>query len=98
MSKTDFAKIDAMPDEKIDFSDIPPLTDAQLASMKPLHDVFPSELCAQDRATVQLDADIFECAPRTIKRKSTAFCADTFNIRRNGLFILRGVNAGIGRN
>ena len=41
MSKTDFAKIDAMPDEEIDFSDIPPLTDAQLASMKPLHDVFP---------------------------------------------------------
>lgn len=60
MSKTDFAKIDAMPDEEIDFSDIPPLTDAQLASMKPLHDVFPSELRAQDRATVQLDADIFE--------------------------------------
>ena len=35
----------------------------------------------------------FECTPQTIKRKSTAFCADTFNIGRNGLFILRGVNA-----
>ena len=41
MIKSDLKRIDAMTDETIDYSDIPPLTDEQLAAMKPLREIIP---------------------------------------------------------
>jgi uncharacterized protein (DUF4415 family) len=58
MSKTDFKRLDAMADEEIDFSDIPPLTDEQLSAMKPLRDVFPDAVQEKVRITLRLDSDI----------------------------------------
>ena len=47
-----------MTDEEIDFSDIPPLTDEQLAAMQPLSEVFPDAVSTKTRITIRLDADI----------------------------------------
>ena len=47
-----------MSDQEIDFSDIPPLTDAQLAVMRPLSDVFPDAVQKKVRITIRLDSDI----------------------------------------
>ena len=58
MSKTDLKRLDAMGDEEIDFSDIPPLTDTQLAAMRPLSDVFPDAVQKKVRITIRLDSDI----------------------------------------
>ena len=46
-----------MTDETIDYSDIPPLTDVQLAAMRPLREVFP-EVTRKVRITIRLDADV----------------------------------------
>ncbi len=46
-----------MTDKDIDYSDIPPLTDAQLASMKPLREVLPQAIPNKVRITIRLDAD-----------------------------------------
>lgn len=49
-----------MTDEEIDYSDIPPLTDEQLAKMKPLREVLPQAVPNKVRITVRLDADIVQ--------------------------------------
>jgi uncharacterized protein (DUF4415 family) len=58
MSKTDFKRLDAMRDEEIDFSDIPPLTDEQLAAMRPLREVLPDAVQKKVRITIPVDSDI----------------------------------------
>jgi uncharacterized protein (DUF4415 family) len=58
MSKSDLKRIDNMTDEDIDFSDIPPLTDEQLSTMRPLSEVFPDIIPKKVRITIRLDADI----------------------------------------
>jgi uncharacterized protein (DUF4415 family) len=55
--KSDLRRLDAMIDEGIDYSDIPPLTDDQLASMKPLREVVP-EVANKVRITIRLDAHV----------------------------------------
>ncbi len=60
MSKSDLAKLEQMSDEEIDFSDIPPLTDEQLAKMKPLRDVLPQAVPNKVRITIRLDADVLK--------------------------------------
>jgi len=60
MSRNDLEKLDNMTDEDIDYSDIPPLTDAQLASMKPLHEVLPQAIPNKVRITIRLDADTIQ--------------------------------------
>jgi len=45
-----------MADNDIDYSDIPPLTDTQLAAMKPLREVLPRAV-HKVRITIRLDAD-----------------------------------------
>ncbi len=57
MIKSDLKRIDAMTDETIDYSDIPPLTDEQLAAMKPLREIIP-EVTRKVRITIRLDADV----------------------------------------
>ncbi|MCP4460180.1 MAG: BrnA antitoxin family protein [Cytophagales bacterium] len=49
-----------MNDEDIDYSDIPPLTDEQLAKMKPLREVLPQTGPNKVRITIRLDADIIK--------------------------------------
>lgn len=49
--------LDEMTDDMIDFSDIPPLTDEQLAGMKPLRNLFP-QLSNKALTTVQLETDV----------------------------------------
>ncbi|NIR51850.1 BrnA antitoxin family protein [candidate division KSB1 bacterium] len=49
-----------MPDEDIDYSDIPPLTDEQFAAMKPLRVVFPKLAQRKTRITIRLDSDIVQ--------------------------------------
>ena len=58
MSETDFKRLDAMTDAEIDYSDIPPLTEEQLAAMRPLKEVFPEWFPPQVRVTLGIDADI----------------------------------------
>ena len=58
MYKSDLDRLDRMTDEEIDTSDIPPLTDEQLAQMKPLRDVFPQAVPSKVRLTIRLDADV----------------------------------------
>ena len=56
MYRDDLKQIDDMTDENINYSDIPPLTDAQLATMKPLREVLPRAV-PKVRITIRLDAD-----------------------------------------
>ena len=56
MSKDNLVQIDNITDKDIDYSDIPPLTDAQLAAMKPLREVLPQAI-SKVRITIRLDAD-----------------------------------------
>ena len=60
MSREDLEKIkntiEEEPDEDIDYSDIPPLSDAQLSRMRPLREVLPQAI-PQVRITLRLDAD-----------------------------------------
>lgn len=50
-----------MKDEDIDYSDIPPLTDEELAAMRPLVEVFPDLVQSQPkRITLQLDQDVVQ--------------------------------------
>jgi len=58
MLKSDLDKLSRMTDEDIDYSDIPPLTDEQLAAMKPLAEVLPQAVPNKVRITIRLDADI----------------------------------------
>lgn len=53
-------QIGDMPDKDIDYSGIPPLTDAQLAAMKPLREVLPRAIPNKTRITIRLDADIVQ--------------------------------------
>jgi len=60
MPKSDLERIDRLKDEDIDYSDIPPLSDEQLAAMQPLRQVFPALAKQQTRVTISLDADIIK--------------------------------------
>lgn len=60
MLKSDLAKLEQMTDEEIDFSDIPVLTDEQLAGMRPLRDILPQTIPNKVRITIRLDADILK--------------------------------------
>ena len=57
MCKDDLEKRNNTTDGDIDYSDIPPLTDAQLAAMKPLGEVLPQAVPNKVRITIRLDAD-----------------------------------------
>ena len=46
-----------MTEKDINYSDISPLTDAQLAAMKPLGEVLPRAVHNKIRITIRLDAD-----------------------------------------
>jgi len=46
-----------MIDQDIDYSDIPPLADVQLATMKPLREVLPQTIPNKVRITIRLDAN-----------------------------------------
>jgi uncharacterized protein (DUF4415 family) len=56
MSRRDLEQLDKMTQD-IDYSDIPPLTEAQLAVMKPLREVLPQAVPNKARITIRLDAD-----------------------------------------
>lgn len=56
MSKDDLERMDNMVEHDIDYSDIPPLTDTQLAAMQPLHEVLPQTAPKKVRITIRLDA------------------------------------------
>lgn len=60
MLKSDLDRLSKMTDEDIDYSDIPPLTDEQLAGMKPLREILPQAVPNKVRITIRLDADIVE--------------------------------------
>ncbi|MGB0386086.1 MAG: BrnA antitoxin family protein [Ardenticatenaceae bacterium] len=60
-------ELDEMTDDMIDFSDIPPLTDEQLGTMKPLRKLFP-QVSNKGLTTVQLDTDVV----RWFKEKANA--------------------------
>ena len=57
MSKDNLEQMNDMDDKDIDYSDIPPLTDAQLAAMKPLREVLPQAVPNKVRITIRLDAN-----------------------------------------
>jgi uncharacterized protein (DUF4415 family) len=57
MYRDDWERTNDMTDKDIDYSDIPPLTDAQLAAMKPLREVLPRAVRNKVRITIRLDAD-----------------------------------------
>lgn len=60
MFKSDLDRLSQMTDEEIDYSDIPSLTDEQLAKMKPLREVLPQAVPNKVRITIRLDADIVQ--------------------------------------
>ena len=68
MYKSDLDRLSQMADEDIDTSDIPPLTDEQLAEMKPLRDVLPQVVPNKVRITIQLDADIVKWFKDEVQR------------------------------
>jgi uncharacterized protein (DUF4415 family) len=57
MYRDDLEPVNDMMNKDIDYSDIPPLTDAQLAAMKPLREVLPRAVRNKVRITIRLDAD-----------------------------------------
>lgn len=49
-----------MQDEDIDYTDLPPLSDEQLASLQPLRKLFPALAGQKTRVTINLDTDIIK--------------------------------------
>ncbi len=49
-----------MTDEEIDYSDIPPLSEEQLARMRPLGEVLPHLVQMREQIVVALESDIAE--------------------------------------
>ena len=68
MFKSDLDRLSQMTDEDIDYSDIPPLTDEQLAKMHPLGDVLTQRVPDKVRITIQLDADIMQWLKDEVQR------------------------------
>ncbi len=68
MYKSDLDRLSQMTDEDIDYSDLPPLTDEQLAEMKPLREVLPQAMPKKVRLTLQLDTDIVQWFQDEVKR------------------------------
>ncbi len=68
--KSDLDRIDEMADEMIDYSDIPPLTDEQLAAMKPLSEALPG-VFSKIQATIQLDEDVLRWFRRQAQTAGT---------------------------
>lgn len=60
MSKTDFKRLTKMRDEDIDYSDIPPSTEEELAAMRPLREVFPELVQQKQRVTLELDTEVVQ--------------------------------------
>ncbi|MDZ7359895.1 MAG: BrnA antitoxin family protein [candidate division KSB1 bacterium] len=60
MPKSDLKRIDKMRDQDIDYSDIPPLTEEQLASMQPWREVLSALAREKTRVTISLDADVLK--------------------------------------
>jgi uncharacterized protein (DUF4415 family) len=60
MPKSDLKRIDKMRDEDIDYSDIPPLTDEQLAAMQPWREVLSALTHQKTRVTISLDTDVIK--------------------------------------
>ena len=58
--------------------DIPPLTEAQLAAMKPLREVLPQAVPNKARITIRLDnvglSDFVWCSKRTCRPRPTYGC------------------------
>ncbi len=55
--KSDLARLDEMPDDMIDYSDIPSSTDEQLAAMRPLKEILPA-VYSRIQASIRLDEDV----------------------------------------
>lgn len=58
MYNSDLDKLSQLTDEDIDYSDIPPLTDEQLVTMKPLSELLPQAVPPKVELTIRLEADI----------------------------------------
>lgn len=54
--RIELERLAAMPDEEIDFSDIPPITDEQWATRRSLRNFRP----IKQRVTIRLDADVLD--------------------------------------
>ena len=68
MLKSDLDRLSKMMDNDIDYSDIPPLSDEQLARMKPLREVLPQAVPNKERITIRLDADIIKWFRSEVQR------------------------------
>ncbi len=73
-SQTDWARLEAMTDADIDFSDIPELTDAQLEQMRPTEEVIPAfARSAKKRITIRLDSDIIDSFKQQAQERETSY-------------------------
>ncbi len=78
MIRSELDRIDEMSDEMIDYSDIPPLTDEQLAAMKPLSEAQPG-VFSKIQATIRLDEDVL----RWFRRLAQTTGADDYRVLVN---------------
>ena len=70
MSKTDFKRLAKMRDEDIDYSDIPPSTEEELAAMRPLREVFPDLVEKKKRVTLELDTEVVQWFKQSTQPKN----------------------------
>ena len=73
-SGTDWARLEAMTDADIDFSDIPELTEAQLKRMRPTEEVIPAlARSGKKRITIRLDNEILSYFKQQAQDKETSY-------------------------
>ena len=73
-SGTDWARLEAITDVDIDFSDIPELTEAQLKWMRPTEEVIPVlARSGKKRITIRLDNEILSYFKQQAQDKETSY-------------------------
>ena len=80
MVKSDLVRIDNMHDEEIDYSDIPALTEEELAAMKPLQAIFPElvmdeQLSSQQEIVISVDEEVLEYFKTEASTHQTSYLA-----------------------
>lgn len=88
-SQTDWERLEAMTDEKIDFSDIPPLTESQLRAMRPTAELIPGlAQTTKQRITIRLDSNIIQFFKQKVADADTNYQTLINAVLRN--FMVRG--------
>jgi uncharacterized protein (DUF4415 family) len=90
-SQTDWARLEAMRDDEIDFSDIPALTEEQLQAMRPTAELIPAlRKQPKQQVTIPLDTAVVDFFKQKASTDDVPYQALINAVLRD--FVVRGSN------